>query len=93
VVTVVTSSLDHYISFRNLGQRPESDLNSSPNHNVFIGRLTDVSLVGNGNGEEMANENAYIVLYEGVLIRLSPTRKETSHSDQTRDLFNVSRCC
>jgi len=34
-----------------LGQRPESDLNSSPNHNAFIGRLTDVSLVGNGNGE------------------------------------------
>jgi len=31
------------------GQRPESDLNSSPNHKAFIGRLTDVSLAGNGN--------------------------------------------
>ena len=29
------------------------------------------------------------VQYEGVLISLSPTRKETSYSDQTRDLFNT----
>ena len=29
------------------------------------------------------------VLHVGLLVSLSPTRKETSYSDQTRDLFNT----
>jgi hypothetical protein len=34
-------------------------------------------------------EKNVLWLYEEVLISLSPTRKETSYSDQTRDLFNI----
>jgi len=31
---------------------------------------------------------SFIYLYKGVLI-IRPTRKETNHNDQTRDLFNI----